>query len=140
LQGKLPLAGGDARPRAKGTDLKLTQVLARLDVPEVDPEEQQWAVARLAGEYGPAFKPFYWKVVEAVRQGREPLGKLMEAVEEAGRHGVKDRGRAFTAACKRTMSSLASRTPGPGPNRQAHPGPGGSPCASNTNQLSKIVG
>jgi hypothetical protein len=120
-QEKLPLTGGDPTPRAKGTELRLCQVLGRLEVPECDETDLQWAIARLKGEYGPGFEGFYRKVCEQTRLGREPIGRLIAAVEEASREGVKNKGAAFIAACRRTMPTLAG-TPDPGPNRQSSPG------------------
>jgi len=141
VQGKLPLTGGTPRPRDKGTELRLTQVLGRLEIPD-DGTNQRWAIGRLKGEYGASYEPFYRKVAEAVRVGREPVGKLLDAVEEAGREGVKNRGAAFVAACKRTMKTLGREagTPDPGPYRQAHPGSGENPIVPESTNLAHRTG
>jgi hypothetical protein len=133
---KLPLTGGSnlRRPPA----LKLHQVIKRLDQADCSSEDLGVIVARLGGEYGPAYQGFYRKVCTAIRTGREPFGSIISAIEEAERESVKNRGAAFVAACKRTMPSL-SGGPDPEPSRQAHPGSGGN-SAPDSRQSNKSVG
>lgn len=108
-----------ARPTSNSP--KLMQVLGRLDCSDCTDTDLQWAIARLAGEYGPEYRPFYRNACVKVRAGGMALATLIESVEEAEREGVKNRGAAFVAAVQRRRGA---GTPTPGPNHQAHPGVG----------------
>ena len=118
----LRFQGERASVRPPSDSPRLGQVLSRLESADCDETELQWAVSRLAGEYGPEFRPFYRSACSKVRTGTLALGVLLDSVEEASREGVKNRGAAFVAAVQRRGGKAG--TPTPGPNRQAHPGVG----------------
>jgi hypothetical protein len=103
LQGSLPLATSTHRlPRGPRDQLRLAQVVGRLECADCTDDDAAVAIARLTGEFGPAnYRPYHAALVKRIRLGQLAIGPVMDAIEEAMREGVANRGASFVAAMQR---------------------------------------